>query len=231
MPTTFQSAIDELFTIVKAIFDDSTWTAAFGYQPVLYYPGDPQAQKPDMTRLWARVSCKIVTDEQYSLANTNGEQLYEAVGLLFVQLFCPRNQPGSIDNGRRLGVALQRAFYPQSPSGEIWFRRAAVRELDETPDNYPINVVVEYRYRTTKSGATNEASYAIPVHNPAVRVITFTGAVNGINTVFVISSVPDTLIVFSNGILRSEGVGNDYVLSGNTITMAVAPNSLSIFGA
>lgn len=48
-----------------------------------------------------------------------------------------------------------------------------------------------------------------------------TGVVNGVNDTFTLASAPNpavSLLLFKNGILMRVGVGNDYVLSGNTIT-------------
>lgn len=51
------------------------------------------------------------------------------------------------------------------------------------------------------------------------------GVINGINTVFTLSSIPSpasSLLLFLNGILQTQGV--DYTLVGATITYAVAPS-------
>lgn len=46
------------------------------------------------------------------------------------------------------------------------------------------------------------------------------GLVNGINVVYTLANTPvnNSLTVYKNGIRMFPGVGNDYVLSGNTIT-------------
>jgi len=52
-----------------------------------------------------------------------------------------------------------------------------------------------------------------------------TGAVNGSNTTFTLVNTPkgDTERVFVNGARQLPGSGNDYTISGATITMATAP--------
>ena len=47
------------------------------------------------------------------------------------------------------------------------------------------------------------------------------GAVNGVNTSFVLANTPKvgTVDVFVNGILQDVGAGNDYTIAGSTITM------------
>ncbi|HOM04370.1 MAG TPA: hypothetical protein PLU67_02630 [Candidatus Kapabacteria bacterium] len=53
------------------------------------------------------------------------------------------------------------------------------------------------------------------------------GTVNGSNTNFALASIPisGTEMVFVNGILQNAGSGNDYTISGNTITFAQAPKT------
>lgn len=51
------------------------------------------------------------------------------------------------------------------------------------------------------------------------------GAINGANVTFTLAHAPvaGTLRLYQNGLRLAEGVGNDYTLSGATITMAIAP--------
>lgn len=68
--------------------------------------------------------------------------------------------------------------------------------------------------------------------NYVVRA-TPTGAVNGANTSFVLPNTPlaGKEMVFLNGQLLEPGAGNDYTISGNTITMLTAPSTGSIIRA
>lgn len=52
-----------------------------------------------------------------------------------------------------------------------------------------------------------------------------TGSVNGVNTTFTLANTPiaGTEEVFLNGLLQDAGAGNDYTISGGTITMLSAP--------
>lgn len=70
-----------------------------------------------------------------------------------------------------------------------------------------------------------KANLYIAASNYIVRD-TPAGAIDGVNTVFTLTSVPNpanTEQVFLNGILQEPGSGNDYTISGGTITFAVAP--------
>lgn len=53
------------------------------------------------------------------------------------------------------------------------------------------------------------------------------GSVNGSNAVFTLVNTPvaGTEQVFLNGLLQQEGAGNDYTISGDTITFTTAPDS------
>ena len=54
------------------------------------------------------------------------------------------------------------------------------------------------------------------------------GSINGSNATFTLSSIPisGTEHLYINGVLQESGAGNDYTISGLTITMSTAPLSL-----
>lgn len=53
------------------------------------------------------------------------------------------------------------------------------------------------------------------------------GTVNGINRVFNLAHTPiaGTVSVFLNGLFQDPGAGNDFTLSGGTITFETAPET------
>lgn len=71
--------------------------------------------------------------------------------------------------------------------------------------------------------------------DPAIVVMTASfkvretpsGTINGSNTVFTLATTPisGSESVFLNGILQNAGAGNDYTISGNSITFITAPKS------
>lgn len=148
MSISYQEAKDEVFGRANVVLTNGDTNALLGYLPDVRWQGVPKANKPDEDKLWARVSSQIVTDAQAALANANGNRLYEAGGLLYVQLFCPKGNADMPTDGVILAEALQAAYREQSDSSEIWYRNQRILELPETADNYPINVVVEFRYKT-----------------------------------------------------------------------------------
>lgn len=148
MTTTYHDAVDSIFGTAKTVFDGYA-TTLLGYAPDVRYPGVPNANKPDKSKLWARCSSQIVTDVQASLSNVNNISFFFADGLFYIQLFCPRNVGGSIDKGRLIAEALQKAYRASPLSGEMWYSKVKIVELAETEENYPINVSGEYQYKTT----------------------------------------------------------------------------------
>jgi hypothetical protein len=58
-----------------------------------------------------------------------------------------------------------------------------------------------------------------------IRNETPTGTINGTNVTFTLANTPYTnnLRLYKNGVRLKPGAGNDYTISGNTITMATAP--------
>jgi hypothetical protein len=52
-----------------------------------------------------------------------------------------------------------------------------------------------------------------------------TGAINGSNVTYTLANTPviGTESLYLNGLLQEPGIGNDYGISGSTITMASAP--------
>jgi hypothetical protein len=53
------------------------------------------------------------------------------------------------------------------------------------------------------------------------------GDINGVNTSYTLANTPTagTVMLYLNGLLQQEGAGNDYTISGTTITMESAPET------
>jgi fiber protein len=77
-----------------------------------------------------------------------------------------------------------------------------------------------------KSGLYQPAGTYFTTANFVTRE-TPTGAMNGANATFTLANIPtlNTEEVFLNGLLQEPGAGNDYTISGGTITMLSAPQS------
>jgi hypothetical protein len=74
------------------------------------------------------------------------------------------------------------------------------------------------------SGATNTLTL-LPIGANIVQEIP-SGTVNGTNTTFILSNTPpanSAVVLTMNGLTLVQGSGNDYTISGATITMLSAP--------
>lgn len=76
---------------------------------------------------------------------------------------------------------------------------------------------------TAVSAATAGSDYLAPSN--IVTRETPSGTINGSNTAFTLANTPiaGTEMVFLNGIMQEPGAGNDYTISGATITYLTAP--------
>jgi hypothetical protein len=76
---------------------------------------------------------------------------------------------------------------------------------------------------TAMSAAVASTDYMAPAS--FVTRETPTGTINGVNTTFTLANTPivNTEQVFLNGLLLEPGAGNDYTISGATITMLIVP--------
>lgn len=217
LPTTYSGAIDELFGIVNSIWPQLTGIA--GYAPEIRWAGEVRPGKPDASKFWARVSASIVTDKLSTLSNVVGSKLFHATGLLYVQLFCPRNEVNPTVKGRSMAEIIRAQFRAASPSGNIWFRDQKIVELPSTEENYPINVVVTFEYDSSDVAV-------IPSVIPGLGS-QFSGrhypveAIDGARTSFTFVGLPlnnDLFILVWNGIIQ-DGFGR----VGNVITVDSPP--------
>jgi hypothetical protein len=76
---------------------------------------------------------------------------------------------------------------------------------------------------TAVSAATASTDFMAP--GSFVTRETPTGTINGVNTTFTLANTPivNTEQIFLNGLLLEPGAGNDYTISGATITMLIVP--------
>lgn len=83
-----------------------------------------------------------------------------------------------------------------------------------------ITVDIYGRVTAATTGSFLDASRFIKREIPS-------GTINGVNTTFTLANTPlaNKEEVFFNGVLQDVGAGNDYTISGNTITMLVPPET------
>jgi hypothetical protein len=93
------------------------------------------------------------------------------------------------------------------------------------------NTTIDINLNTlrVKPGSIGDTQLAVAYQKQGNIVIRETpaGTINGVNVTFTLAATPvaGTEQIFLNGILQESGAGNDYTISGATITMLAAPDT------
>lgn len=122
--------------------------AIVGYVPEIRWFGQEEGSLPDGSKYWARHSVESVFEEQTSLATMvgkPGQKRYTQTGLVFVQLFCPKEAINVAQNGRLL-AEVAKAVYRGKRVGCIYFRNVRIIPVDSEKQYYRFNVVAEYEH-------------------------------------------------------------------------------------
>lgn len=174
-------------------------------------------------------SARAATTANVTLSNP-GTAAFDGVTLAVGQRLLVKNQTTVAENG----------IYVFNGSGAALTRAADMDSWDEVPGAFlaveegSINAdtiwlctsnqggtigttdIVWFQIPTTAAGLTN--SNFVDKEQP-------TGAINSSNTSFALANTPvaGSEHVYLNGVLMEAGTGNDYTISGATITMLTAP--------
>lgn len=144
----YSDAIDAMFGIVQA----SIASISIGIVPIVQtrWPGTDETDGPPQGIYWARVSEQSVLGEQTSLSTDvglAGTKRYTNTGLLFIQIFCPKSDVKSVENGRLISTALLTALRsPVIIGGNLWFKRQQLKPMIMNTDNYQFNVSATYSF-------------------------------------------------------------------------------------
>ena len=144
----YAQAMDE---IRRRFYEDWTAKASLivGYTPEVTFANVGKKETPQSNVYWARFSTQTVTDEQATLSNCEGtpnQFKYTAEGLIFVQLFLPKDDLQANEKGEKLAVIARNAFRKKSTAGGVWFKNARIQEQPQEELFYRFNVVAEYSY-------------------------------------------------------------------------------------
>lgn len=144
----FDEARDEIFELFNAAWTANT-PGVLVYVPKVYWQGVEERDKPEGDKYWCRLSKDNVFEEQATLSNCEGipgQKRYTASGLVFVQIFCPKQVGLAFENGQRLAKIARNAFRGKATPGKIWFRNVRINELPPEDQWYRFNVVAEFEY-------------------------------------------------------------------------------------
>lgn len=145
---TYEQAIDDMFGLFNAAWIAGT-NDIVGYIPEIRWSGVEAPTAPDRSKFWARVSQKTSFETQSTLRNGNSGQRYTNQGTVYVQIFCPVSESGSITKGRKLGELARNAFRGKHSINGVWFRNARILEMPTEQDWFAFTVRTDYIYDET----------------------------------------------------------------------------------
>lgn len=112
-------------------------TGSFAYVPEIRYQGNIYGE-PDRSKYWCRLSTVTIRAEQATLATDVGDpgkRRYKVRGLIFAQIFAPRQEMGAWENASKLAKVAQTAFRNYPSQLNVWFNNATIENL-EPEDNW-----------------------------------------------------------------------------------------------
>lgn len=216
MPVSYNDAHDELYGIVNAAVAQTG--PIVGYVPSIQWPNAAKAGPPDYSKLWMRVSSSIVSDKLVSLRNQNGQRMYQALGLMFIQMFCSRTLPSS-QVGKVAAQFIREFFRTESVTGELRFIEAKIVELPAQELYYPINISVNYEYYNL-SGQASNGGIIPPIIAAGFKHFPVE-AIDGVRTQFTFANLPadpNFYLAIRNGVIQ-----DNLVQIGNVLDFGTPP--------
>jgi hypothetical protein len=125
--------------------------AALGVaDPELRYGGDTSGankELPANDKYWARISRRVVSEDQETLRNGSEQRRFLTNGLVFVQLFAPVTDSKAQDNMDKIAELVRNDFRTYQ-GAECEFTSAAINDtIPPEPAWLRANVVSNYQYR------------------------------------------------------------------------------------
>jgi hypothetical protein len=121
---------------------DNYWQAnaadIVGYTPAIRMPRIVYPTPENPAVHWGRLSIQSVMASQ--------AKKYQESGLVFIQLFGPRNEVEAAEQQDRLAQIARAAFRGISLPGKVWFRNARINNVPDESEMLRLNVVADYYY-------------------------------------------------------------------------------------
>jgi hypothetical protein len=140
--TDYSSAVDAMYGLILPTL--AAMTPALSQT---YYPGKDAGASPDNSTYYARVSEQIVTQAQdavgIDIAQGSGSR-FKTTGLFFVQLFCPKSDAKSVQNGRIMAQQVLNTLRSYQP--DLTLLNATIKPIIYNDDNYQFNIVATFWY-------------------------------------------------------------------------------------
>jgi len=148
MPIEYDAAISEMAKLFKAAWLVNSG-AVFGYVPAVEWYGIEDKEKIDRSKVWVAFTTQSVIEEQGSLSTCVDQadtRMYDAAGLVIIQLFLPKSVDNAVFLGRQLAKVARNAFRGKKTDGGIVFYNVRINNVDPEDQFYRFNVVAEYEY-------------------------------------------------------------------------------------
>jgi hypothetical protein len=121
-----------------------------GYTPVLLCPGDIHTEDLDVSKIYAKAAYQTVTEPQTAFRSGDGTRLFEATGMLGVQVYCPKNVAKAYLGGKLLARLVQSSFRNPPAGGSVWYFNQRIIEQGAVQNSNQINIYVSCRYQTAE---------------------------------------------------------------------------------
>lgn len=139
-------ARDEIYGVIKAAWDTTGLTMLFAD-----VEGDPEStQQTSKTepQSYARATIQHQDRFQTAIGNSNGQNRYEAQGVVIVQIFTPLGE--GLSNADAYAILIQNALDGVRTSGGARFKNVTAREVGPDGPWYQTNVTAEFYYDEVK---------------------------------------------------------------------------------
>jgi len=147
MTAVYNEARDQMFALFEAAWQANA-PAIATYEPEIRWQGRERQEVPASDQFWCRVSAQSVSETQSTLSDCveePGRKRYTSSGLIFVQLFGPKEEE-DYEKLEQLAIVARNAFRGKTTPGKVWFRNARINTIPEEVDFYRLNAVAEYEY-------------------------------------------------------------------------------------
>lgn len=123
-------------------------TAALGIvNPEMRFKDDGLAE-PAQGTYWARFSTQTVDESQETLRNSEFQRRFVTVGLVFIQIFCPRSDDDAPTRADQLAEAMRNAFRDPRVDDNLEFTQATIDDnVRPEPAWIAVNVNARFWYR------------------------------------------------------------------------------------
>jgi hypothetical protein len=207
------------------------WSAASVQKEGAYFLIDPDGTTYKNTK-WFCTTVTSVTVDTTSVTfsqDLSGSTYTNGNGIsLTGNVFATKNGNGiSYDgsnniqvlaNGTSLNVSASGVKVSDGTPGQVMLGTTATGAATFTSLSGDVSVTGAGVTTVTSTPGSGFLKYGAFVPNETVG-----GTINGVNTTFTIANTPQYLQLYLNGQLLEPGAGNDYTISGTTITALFAP--------